>query len=225
MKLIKLTAMGIAASALFAGSASAAIFGIGGGNFSDQPAGWDQNPGTLGPYSMTKYDLFDPQFPPPPSSPINTTTAHADSGPTHWVDFGATVSHRHIGFGWATWSGGYTGSVYYTGGAQSLMLNMAPGTVAFSLFFEPNPFDLRVFTVTGTDSDGNSVVITQDAHGSSGATWAGFWTTGGATLANIQVTTNTDFAVGWFSYSLVPAPGALALLGMAGLVGVRRRRS
>ena len=45
-------------------------------------------------------------------------------------------------------------------------------------------------------------------------------------FATIRVngTTAFDASVSNFQYNIVPAPGALALLGAAGLVGARRRR-
>jgi hypothetical protein len=46
---------------------------------------------------------------------------------------------------------------------------------------------------------------------------------GGSTSGSYS-TTSSSGTLSNFSYTLVPAPGALALLGAAGLVGARRRR-
>ncbi len=49
------------------------------------------------------------------------------------------ASVRQIGFGWATWSHGYTGNVYYTNGQTTIGGNLSAGVKAFYLYAEPNP--------------------------------------------------------------------------------------
>ena len=189
--------LALTAAALLAAAAQANISVVGGGPPFGAP-GWDVPPATLGTFAMTQYDNTDPFL--VPITP--TTTATSDVGGTHVTTFGATVSYREIGNGWGTWSGGYTGAVYYTDGATSLTMSMSPGTVAFSFFFESNPFAVHTFTITGTDENGNAMTIVQDADGASGATWVGFYTNGSMTITSITISSTVDFAVGRFGYAL-----------------------
>ena len=65
----------------------------------------------------------------------------------------------------------------------------------------------------------------------SGATWGSQLLTGVAVTAAFaentydQSTSSNGVSVDVYGFSVVPAPGALALLGVAGIVGVRRRRA
>ena len=129
-------------------------------------------------------------------------------------------SLRQIGYGWATWSHGYTGEVFYNNGAYLTQydLNMA-GVGAFDAYIEPNPFSEQYFTVTATGSAGGSAQVDVTAHGSSGASHFGFYATG-ETLVSIEISGTSDWAIGEWRVG-VPAPGALALFGLAAL---RRRR-
>ena len=144
------------------------------------------------------------------------------------VGFSPDLSHREIGNGWATWSHGYTGDVYYSNGATSITLTMPANTAAFYLYAEPNSFSN--FTVTGFGTDG----ITNDSDsmsitGSAGAKRFEFWMSGGGSLTSITISSTTDFAVGEFGIATVavPLPSAalsgLALLGVLGFVSFRRR--
>src|SRR5690606_5360839 len=108
------------------------------------------------------------------------------------VTFSSACNIRTIGFGWATWSHGYTGSVYYTNGAASLDIS-PPAHSAFYLYVEPNPFALIEFAIT---RDGGTPVI-ESINGSSGA--AGYGFCGGTKTVNVRTTDGfTDFAVGEF---------------------------
>ena len=172
-------------------------------------------PGTLGGYSMQAFgdDTRATQ------SIVNDITT-ADGAPFGTLGFGAGVDHRQVGLDWSTWSHGYTGDVYYSNGAQSLVLNLPANTGAFYFYAEGNPFDVR--SITATANDGTFLTLNVD--GSGGANGYGFWSTGGA-LTSITVATDTDFAVGEFGIArAVPTPGAAALLGLGGLAAIRRRR-
>ncbi len=204
-------------------AASASITAIGGGDYGDQMPGWDQPPVTLGGWNITQYDTTDPFLRSGDETFIATSDIHA----THTTTFDISTGHRHVGSSWATWSGGYDGSVYWTGkDANILQLTMSPGTVGFSLFFQPTFFVPGDFTLIGFDSAGNTTLVTQTAFGDSGATWMGFFTDGSTTIDMIEVRAAGDlsFAVGQFGYAVVPAPGAMGLLALAGLCGTRRRR-
>jgi len=187
--------------------AQADVIGVGGGPAA--PAG------TLGSYTMTPFGL-DP-------SPLSTNVTSVASPLGGSVDFDIPLVHHRVGSGWATWSHGYTGDVYYTNGAMSVTMTMPGGTGAFYFYAEPNPFDL--YEITATTPAGTS--ITQSVHGSAGAAYYGFYGTDGDLLNTITVSSGVDFAVGEFGIAggVVPLPGAalLASIGL-GYASMRLRR-
>ncbi len=139
------------------------------------------------------------------------------------VDFSSPVSVRQIGLGWATWSHGYTGNVYYTNGLTSLTMYLSGWAGAvFQFYAEPNPFG--VFQMTATASDGSSTTTSQQfPDGSAGAMGWGFYRdTGGVWIESVRVSSDVDFAIGEFAS--FPAPASLGLFALAGLVAGRRRR-
>ena len=81
----------------------------------------------------------------------------------------------------------------------------------------------RYFDIVATDSAGGVAFLNQSADGSAGATWAGVFSTSGGGITSITISSDVDFALGRFGYNLIPTPGALALLGLAGFAGRRRR--
>ncbi len=200
---MKLAALAVLA---FAGAAQAQI--------AVADLGTGAPPATLGGFNMLAFGA-DPR---PLFNDVNDITT-ADGAPFGTLGFGAAVNHRQIGAGWATWSHGYTGDVYYTNGATSLSLALPAGTGAFYFYVEGNPFDVRSFTATADDG----TTLTFDVNGNAGARGYGFWTTGGS-LTSISVSSDVDFAIGEFGAARIPAPGAAALLGLGGLVATRRRR-
>ena len=140
-------------------------------------------PATLGGYTMTPFGA-DTQ-----ALYANVRGVH---GPTGDVTFGSPMQHLRVGNGWATWSNGYTGDVYYSNGAASVSL--PSGTPAFYLYAEPNPFD--PYTITASAQDGTSASAT--VNGNSGAQFFGFYATGGETIVTVTVTSSIDFAIGEF---------------------------
>jgi hypothetical protein len=111
------------------------------------------------------------------------------------IAFDVAMQHNKIGSGWATWSHGYTGDVYYTNGATTITITMPANTGAFYFYAEPNPF--QSFDMTAVANDG-STSGPISVNGSSGATYFGFHVTGGMALASITISSMVDFAVGEF---------------------------
>ena len=126
------------------------------------------------------------------------------------LTFGSAVNKRTIGFGWSSWSGGYTGDVFYSNGATSVAAGIS-AIDAFGLELEPNPFD--IITMRLTLDDGS--FIEQDVDGAGGAKFFG-WV--GAGIASFTMSAETDFAFGRFVEATVdtgtniPAPASLVLL-------------
>ena len=201
-----IAAVAVAAVFAAAGAANAQITAV--------DLGTGAPPATVGSFAMTAFgDDTRPIF-----SDVLDVTA-ADGAPFGAITFSTAVNHREIGSGWATWSHGYTGDVYYTNGATNITIGMPAGTGAFYFYAEPNPFD--VFTITATADDGASLALA--VSGNAGANGYGFYTSG-APIASITISSDVDFAIGEFGIAQVPAPGAAALMGLGGLVAGRRRR-
>jgi hypothetical protein len=154
----------------------------------DGSPGTGAPPATLGPYNMTPFGA-DPQ----PLGYVNGV-----AGPTGQLGFGSTLQHLVVGPYWQTWSHGYTGDVYWTLGGFSATLNLPPGTSAFYFYAEPNPW--AVFTMTAVAQDGTTSGAVS-VNGFAGAQYFGFYSTGSESIATINVTSNTDFAVGEFGIS------------------------
>src|SRR4051812_1046988 len=74
----------------------------------DASPGSGPPPASLGPYAMTSFGR-DPQ-------PLFAPVAGV-AGPGGTIAFSSELQHVRIGNGWATWSHGYAGDVYWTFGA------------------------------------------------------------------------------------------------------------
>jgi len=202
---------GVAVLALLVGATSVQ------GAIIAQDLGTGAPPATLGGYSMTAFA--------PDNRPLNQNVNSVPSPLGGSVGFSIPLNHLRIGQGWATWSHGYTGDVYWTLGARAVTLTMPALTGAFYLYAEPNPFALHTITVTADDG----TQLTVQVQGYAGANGYGFYATGGTTIVSLAVASPTaDFAVGEFGIAAVPEPASIAvwsLLGGLGLiVGWRRRR-
>ncbi len=108
-----------------------------------------------------------------------------------------TLDKRTIGSGWATWSHGYTGPVYFNS-PNTVTLTLPPGATAFYFYAEPNVFSTFNITAT-TDSGATSGAI--GVSGSSGATGFAFYTDGVDRIATVTIAADPaagGFAIGEF---------------------------
>jgi hypothetical protein len=119
------------------------------------------------------------------------------SDPAGTIAFSQPLNHSTVGNGWATWSNGYTGDVYWNADGSAITITLPAGTNAFYLYAEPNQF--AMFNVQATAQDGTTSGPVQ-VNGLGGAQYFGFYGTGGAKIATITITTNdtTGLAVGEF---------------------------
>ena len=146
------------------------------------------------------------------------------------------------GMAYDSTTGGYLQLSAFTSTGFNLKANSAGGAATWSVF--PSYFTFTADTLTKVTLSGNTaaesaVIFLWDntsnstlflrGEGGSGVEW----TSGDIVLAaghSYTLTVNPGFAngsteVGTVLNFAVPAPGALALLGAAGLVGARRRRA
>jgi len=191
--LATLVALTIAASA----ARAAVVF--------DGSPGTAAPPATLGPHTMTPF-----------ASDARPVLADVSSVPSPLggsLGFTPALNHRTIGNGWASWSHGYTGDVYYSNGATSVTMTMPAGTKAFYFYAEPNPF--AVFDITATTNTGvTSGPIPVD--GTGGATYFGFYTglNPFETIATINVSSLILAEVGlsYFGFGVQPPDVSLGSL-------------
>jgi len=138
------------------------------------------------------------------------------------LDFDSPHSLRHIGQGWATWSHGYMGEVFYTNGKWFTGYDIkVDGAYAFDAYVEPNCFAALLYDwyeVTAYGSMGSETTVEFGAHGSAGANHFGFYASDEA-IVRIEIESTCDWAIGEWRIA-APAPGATALLV---LTAVRRR--
>jgi len=149
-------------------------------------------PATLGGFPMTPV--------PYPGAPACTGIQPPLPTPGADMDVSPTSGSRCIGSGWATWSHGYSGDIYFTGGAYSQTITLPTGTTAFYAYVEPNPFSEQTFEVVAEPGGVSSGSFT--AHGSSGATYFGVYDDSGASVTSVTITCDTDFASGEYGISL-----------------------
>jgi len=105
-----------------------------------------------------------------------------------------------VGSGWATWSNGYTGNVYWNntnvGSPTTIKLTMPTGTQAFYFYAEPNEF--QTFDLEATAQNGTTSGPLQ-VYGQAGAQYYGFYSKNSSLhIKTITITCNDDFAVGEF---------------------------
>ncbi|HEY5835230.1 hypothetical protein [Streptomyces sp.] len=144
-------------------------------------------PATLGSYTMKRFGA---------DSRTTGSAVTGVSGPTGTLGFSPALTHARVGQGWATWSHGYTGDVYWTS-ATATTLTLPPRTGAFYLYAEPEQF--ATFSITATTGEGTTSGAVS-VEGKAGARYFGFYSTGPTPITKITVSTSdpTGLAVGEF---------------------------
>jgi hypothetical protein len=165
----------------------------GGGAISGEAATFDLSPGTGAPPGVLCGEAMTPI---PAGAPACTGVVPPSLGtPSGPLGISPWSSSRCLGTGWASWSHGYTGDVYYTDGALSQTITCPPGTTRLRFYVEPNPFTVQSFEVI---ADGVSSGVFS-ASGDAGATYVGICDDGG--ISNVTISCTTDFASGEFAWS------------------------
>jgi hypothetical protein len=165
-------------------------------------------PGTLGPYAVTPA-AADPR-------PVGTQVT-GTALPDGTMGFAPSAVHLTTpNGGWATWSNNYAGDVYNVPGT-TLKMTLPSGTGAFYFYAEPNTF--ATFTVQAVAQNGTTSGPVR-VNGAGGATYLGFYGTGGAQVHTVTVRTGAaaqGFAVGEFGVarriSFTSAPGDTVTYG------------
>ena len=196
-----LTIGACAASAMLASSASAAI-------------------GTYSQFSLWSQDVVAS------GSTVGTETFNSYNG------FYANPLTGSVGG--INWSATATGGLFCSNGYFSTnnpaaaTFTFAPGVMAVgaNIFGTDSNFNIVAARITVTLADGSSYIASTSVP----TDFVGFISNGaaissltmaaaGAPLSNVYVTANNMY------FGVVPAPGAAALIGLAGLVASRRRRN
>lgn len=159
----------------------------------DTSVGTAAPPSTLGPYTMTPFGADGrPEL-------VNVSNVPDPAGT---IGFNPPLEHRVVGSTWATWSNGYTGSVYRRTAPDASTnyvanISLPAGTVAFYMYVEP--WNFGNFTVTATAQDGTTT--SQVVNGNGGAKYYGIYTTGSSPIATITVSSaaaSGGFGIGEF---------------------------
>lgn len=186
---------------------------------------------TYGPAPRPGSVFGVPTEPAPFNPGLFTETTSTPGAEDTLITFSPRVTVLQVGTGWATWSGGYTGNVFYPNGATSLTVGFTvPGgpdwIIAAQLYAEPNPFGVFEISASAVDSSGaSSATVTQAVEGNGGASGWGFYAPD-SFLRSITISSDVNFAIGDLATKLfIPAPSSLALLAAGGLAGLHRRRA
>ncbi len=124
------------------------------------------------------------------------------------------------------WAGEHAWQVYSSGGATVASMYVSGSLFyagASSISYVSNTASSIFGTITGNLdlAAGTYNVQMQDTYGD-GWAWGSF--TGSLAIGSGSASMPSGISTASFNFSVVPAPGALALLGLAGLAGSRRRK-
>lgn len=169
----------------------------------DTSIGTGAPPPSLGGIAVTPFDVD--------SQPQDIEVSSVDGPLGAPIAFESPLVHWQVGVQWATWSNGYLGDVYWTGGALSTTVDLPPKTSAFYLYAEPNPF--QIFDITATAADGSVTTTTVPVDGFFGAQFFGFYATGTEKIASVTISSGVDFAIGEFGIGKGKPAGPFVALG------------
>ena len=156
----------------------------------------------IGPYGVT-----------PAGSDLRPEYAWVASAPgSGGVAFDRTLSLRHVGSGWGTWSHGYAGPVYFAGDSE-LILTLPANTLAVGFSLQPDLVGRFPFEITA-----GATTLSLEIEGDAGARHIGVWSdVAGEPLSFVRLweTSGTadGFALGEFRLFIaapVPEPGTWA---------------
>jgi len=204
----RLNRIGIFLVFCFQQYAAAEIIGVAGGLGPPPP--------TLGPYEMTPFPLDD--------RPLYEYVTYVPSPLGGELAFSGELFHVRAGYGWGCWgSHGYEGDVYHSLAIGDKVTLYLPGETMAFYFYASNPLG-HPEEITATADDGTTIV--QDSMWCA-AKYFGFYQDdpAGAPIEWIEVSCPYAgmVAVGEFAIA-IPAPGALALLGVGAIGAGSRRR-
>jgi len=178
-------------TACLAGMVVVASAGVSYAQITVTPLGTSAPPSSLAGYTL--------QAAPVDTRPLFTDVVDVNVGGGRMADFSIPMNHRRIGDGWATWSHGYTGDVYFTNGDAEVSMDFGVGEVgAFVLYVEPNVFDVFDFRVEGVSASGASISVSRSIDGDAGAQGFGVSVPEGGSITRVTVT-NTDGSAGGFA--------------------------
>ena len=169
-----------------------------------QNLGTNAPPAIVGGHAVTPFDQAAQAAIPNFTENLTVIPGNPGSG-SLGVSFGEGNYKGSIGSGWATWSHGYTGAIYYVGAVTETTLVLPANTKAFYFYVEPNDFGAHTFTAT-TSNGGESGAIS--VIGASGATGFAFYGTQGESITSITISSDEGaggFAIGEFGINAGPA--------------------
>lgn len=144
------------------------------------------------------------------------------------ITFNMPLEHRSVPEQWLFWSHGYSGDVYWTGENGGVInMTMPSGTVAFYFYAEPRDAGVQTITAVAFDGVSDIEIISQDIDCNKGASYFGFYGTGGSVITDIMVySEKNDLAIGEFGISMIPVPEALLLsnIGLSLVIELKRYR-
>jgi hypothetical protein len=163
----------------------------------DGSPGTNAPPSALGTCTMTAFGVDN--------RPTSTNVTYVTAPGGGDVTFSVPLEHLKVGSGWATWSHGYTGDVYWIPNSSQVTLTLPANTYAFSFYGEPD--NHAIFVVTATANDGTtSGPVSVDGDG--GAQYFGFYSTSSsAPLVSVTVSTSDSDGMAIGEFTIAQTPG------------------